>query len=154
MTSQGSRNRRRGADAERQVVNYLRTVGWPDARRTLAGDGRQPGDVSFEPGIHLEVKDRAQSAWPSWRAQAVAECAQRVPVVLRRERGNPRVGEWRCDVRVHDWAALGGRIAPEHVVTCLRSGCPWQSMRFADFLAALGPFAPRPLLDTLQQEER
>lgn len=37
--------RRRGADAERAVVNYLRAAGWPDTRRYLAGDGRQPGDI-------------------------------------------------------------------------------------------------------------
>lgn len=60
----GRANRRRGADAERQVVNYLREHGYPDARRYLAGDSRQPGDIDAIPGVSIEVKDRARSAWP------------------------------------------------------------------------------------------
>ena len=50
-------NRRRGADAERAVVNYLRSMGWDNARRYLAGDGRQPGDVDFAPGVGREVEE-------------------------------------------------------------------------------------------------
>ena len=49
----GRANRRRGADAERSVVEFLRRSGWPDARRYLAGDGRQPGDIDFHPLICL-----------------------------------------------------------------------------------------------------
>ena len=89
-------NRRRGADAERAVVNYLRQW-WPDTRRYLAGDGRQPGDLDWHPLICCEVKDVARSAIPTWCRQAVAEAPEgTVPVVVRRTRGAPDVGEWMC----------------------------------------------------------
>lgn len=95
----GRRNRRRGAEAERMVVNFMRSNGFPDARRYLAGDGRQPGDIDAHPLICLEVKDVARSAWPSWCRQAVAEARDgMVPVVVRRTRGVPDVGQWECRV--------------------------------------------------------
>ena len=103
-------NRRRGHDAERAVVKYLRENGYPDActtRSKLGHDGSSPaGDVDFHPLICCEVKDVARSAWPSWCRQAVAEAREgMVPVVVRRTRGVPDVGAWEC--RWPEWAALG-----------------------------------------------
>lgn len=87
-------------------MNYLRANGYPDARRYLAGDGRQPGDIDWHPLIAVEVKDRKSSAWPSWCRQAVAEARDgMVPVVVRRTRGTPDVGAWEC--RWPESAAIG-----------------------------------------------
>ena len=41
----GAASRTRGANAERQVVNYLKQQGWSQARRVLAGDGHQHSDI-------------------------------------------------------------------------------------------------------------
>lgn len=102
----GRRNRTRGAVAERMVVNFMRSNGFPDARRYLAGDGRQPGDIDAHPLLCIEVRDRASSSWPSWCRQAVAEAREgMVPVVVRRTRGTPDVGLWEC--RWPEWAAIG-----------------------------------------------
>ena len=91
----GAASRRRGADAERKVVNWLRDNGYPDARRYLAGDGRQPGDIDAIPGVVIEVKDVAASAWPSWCRQAETQAGpDRVPIVVRRTRGVPDVAQW------------------------------------------------------------
>ena len=91
----GAASRRRGADAERKVVNWLRDNGYPDARRYLAGDGRQPGDIDAIPGVVIEVKDVAASAWPSWCTQAAAQAGpDRLAVVVRRTRGVPDVAVW------------------------------------------------------------
>jgi hypothetical protein len=96
-SARGRSNRNRGARAEVQVVNYLRANGYPDARRYLAGDGRQPGDLDFHPLLVVEVKDCAASAWPTWCRQAAAAAPPgTVPVVVRRTRGNPDVGMWEC----------------------------------------------------------
>lgn len=95
-------NRRRGADAERAVVAWLRDHGFPDARRYLAGDGRQPGDIDAIPGLCCEVKDRAASSWPSWCRQAEAEANGRDWVVVRRTRGVPDVSAWPCRSNTHD----------------------------------------------------
>jgi len=91
----GAASRRRGADAERKVVNWLRDNGYPDARRYLAGDGRQPGDIDAIPGVVIEVKDVAASAWPSWCTQAASQAGpDRLAIVVRRTRGVPNVGLW------------------------------------------------------------
>ena len=58
----GRANRARGARAEVAVVNWLRDHGYPDARRYLAGDGRQPGDIDAIPGVSIEVKDGSNLA--------------------------------------------------------------------------------------------
>lgn len=96
-------NRNRGARAEVQVVNYLRSQGWPDTRRYLAGDGRQPGDIDWHPLVCLEVKDRAASSWPSWCRQTAQEARGGMcPVVVRRTRGERDVGLWRARTRLSD----------------------------------------------------
>ena len=101
----GAASRRRGANAERMVVDHLRAHGWPDARRYLAGDGRQRhlGDVDAIPGVAVEVKDRSSSTWPSWLRE-VEDGNPRVTVVVRRVRGNPDVGQWPTVVgSLDDW---------------------------------------------------
>lgn len=105
MTGAASRNR--GARAERAVVNYLRTW-WPDARRVLAGDGRQDCDVTFHPRVSLEVKDVAGSSWPSWCRQAVAQSKPgTIPMVVRRARGVTDVGRWVVRLPVGDLPVSG-----------------------------------------------
>lgn len=125
-------NRARGARCEVAVVNYLRTVGWPYARRYLAGDGRQPGDIDWHPLVALEVKDRAQSSWPSWCRQATAEAREgMVPVVVRRTRGVTDVGAWECRTPGPFWADA----EPVRVDLAIDvDGVLWWSMRFADFV--------------------
>lgn len=130
----GAASRRRGADAERAVVAWLRSNGWPDARRYLAGDGRQPGDIDCWPGVAIEVKDRKASSWPAWRAQALIEASGRIPVVVRRTRGEPNVGRWTTEVRATGWDQLGGRVLP--CEWCPRTGRTWVRTEFAA-LAAL-----------------
>ena len=130
--------RNRGARCEVQVVNYLRSVGFPDARRYLAGDGKQPGDIDFAPGIHLEVKDRADSRWPSWRSQAVAECGERTPIVLRRTRGVRDVGQWTANILLASLEAVDLPPLDDHrVFLCKRTDRVWVELTFEDALMAL-----------------
>lgn len=88
-------------------MNWLRANGWPDARRYLAGDGRQPGDLDWHPLVACEVKDRADSAWPAWCRQAAQEARPgMVPMVVRRTRGVPDVGLWETRVEGAAWSAV------------------------------------------------
>lgn len=133
----GAANRRRGADAERAVVAWLRRNGWPDARRYLAGDGRQPGDIDAWPGITIEVKDRSSSSWPTWCHQAVDEAgAKRVPVVVRRVRGEPDPGAWEARVPL---AALPLPVPddPDALVFCRRTRRWWHHTTFGAVAAAV-----------------
>lgn len=137
--------RNRGARAEVQVVNYLRSVGYPDARRYLAGDGRQPGDIDWHPLVCLEVKDVAASSWPSWCRQAAAEAPPgTIPMVVRRTRGAADPGLWECRVQGWRWFTVTDTSpfdlpgAVEHFV---RQGdgddWPWIASTFAAVIAAV-----------------
>ena len=137
-----ARERDRGARAERAVVNYLRANGWPDARRYLAGDGRQPGDVDFHPLVCLEVKDVAKSAWPTWCRQAASEAREgMVPVVVRRTRGVPDAGQWECRVQWAAWRGLAGR-PPLRLdgMKAVADGDVWAVTTLAEFVSALRRF--------------
>lgn len=136
-------NRRRGHDAERAVVRYLKTQGFPDActtRAKLGHDGATaPGDVDWHPLICLEVKDRAQSAWPTWCRQAAAEApAGTVPVVVRRTRGVPDVGLWECRVKGGPWidATDDADLNWTHGLHYVDAE-PWVSLPFAAFIDAV-----------------
>lgn len=124
-------NRSRGGRYENEVAKYVRTVGFPDARRYLAGDGRQPGDIDGVPGVCIEAKDVAQSAWPSWRHQALTEARGRVPIVVRRTRGVTDVGQHLANVMLAD------EPNPEspHIQTfCFRTNAWWVTGTFATML--------------------
>ena len=134
----GAANRRRGANAERAVVAWLRANGYPHARRYLAGDGRQPGDIDGVPGVCIEVKDidPSRSAWPSWRAQVLAEAGGRIPVVVRRTRGVTDVGQWEAETTVLDWWAIGGgSVAVAN--PCRRTCTAWVRLPFGELMEAL-----------------
>lgn len=138
-----ARERDRGARAERAVVNFLRANGWPDARRYLAGDGRQPGDVDFHPLVCLEVKDRAQSRWPMWCRQAASEAREgMVPVVVRRTRGVPDAGQWECRVQWAAWRGLapGRPPLPPDGMKAWVDGDVWAVTTLAEFVSALRRF--------------
>jgi hypothetical protein len=105
-------NRRRGHDAERAVVLWLRAHGYPDAHTTrsqLGHDGfHAPGDVVGPVGLVIEVKDVAASCWPTWCRQARLEAEGRPWVVVRRIRGTRDVGLWLARWGGPQAGVLGG----------------------------------------------
>lgn len=126
-SKRGRNARRRGASAENEVAKYLRTEGYPDARRYLAGDGRQPGDIDWHPLVLVEVKDVAGSAWPTWCRQAIEEAREGIAaVVVRRTRGVPDVALWQARVHAPTWErATGGpfvRVCSECPIDCMCMG--------------------------------
>ena len=134
MTGKASRDR--GARCERAIVNYLRANGFPDARRVLAGDGRQHSDIEFHPLVSLEAKDVASSAWPSWCRQAVAQAHPgTVPVVVRRVRGETNVGLWMARVPLPGARMIGLRLGLVYVQSV--DGEPWCEAYFGDVVAAV-----------------
>jgi hypothetical protein len=134
-SEQGRRNRRRGADAERAVVRFLVELGF-EARRYLSGDGKQPGDISWLPGVTVEVKDVASSAWPSWRIQAEEQADWRIPVVVRRIRGVSHVGLWDAQMPWSDWLDNGGDDEAG-VCICRRTERPWAVVTFGEVIEVL-----------------
>ena len=146
----GRANRTRGANAERAVAAYLRDHGWPNARRCLAGDGNQHTDIDGIPGVSVEVKDRANSSWPTWRHQAVTQAhAGDVVVVVRRTRGVTDVGQWEAQItedvwwdrhyaKCNDRACTFGAHGVDPVY-CPRTDLDWVRITVADVVALLTP---------------
>ena len=100
--------RRKGADAERALVSWLRVNGFPDARRYLAGDGRQPGDIDGLPGVCIDVKNRATLDLPGWLRQCDAEARHALPFVVVKLRGVVDPGQWALVTRVQNLRELMG----------------------------------------------
>jgi hypothetical protein len=129
----GKASRDRGARAERAVVTWLRNNGYPKARRHHGADGRAPGDIMGVPGVTIEVKDRAQSAWPTWRQQLLTECPPGdVPILVRRVRGVTDVGQWTAEILTQCCSDLGGRGSDHQYFGCPRTLDGWCRMTFAD----------------------
>ena len=139
-------SRRRGHDCERQIVRYLKAEGFPDActtRAKLGHDGATaPGDIDFHPLVCLEAKDVAGSAWPTWCRQAAAEARPgMVPVVVRRTRGIPYVGQWEIRAEWCGWVEAFG-VLPAQLTGMVREGVEvdghaWLVASMADLVAAV-----------------
>ena len=105
----GKMSRDKGARAERAVVAHLRQNGYPDARRYLAGDGRQPGDIDAVPGVSIEVKNASTYTISAWLRQAIDEAGpDRLPVVMMHPKGVALddVANWWVVMRVSDFLPL------------------------------------------------
>lgn len=70
-----TRSKQRGSKAETDVRNYVRTRGWPFARRLALAGARDPGDISLGDGIPvtIEVKDCATFRPSEWLTEAHTE---------------------------------------------------------------------------------
>lgn len=88
----GSMSRRKGAVAEREIIQVLRAEGWPNAQRT--SDGReqaQRGDIANGPqGVHLEIKRQERLNVPAALRQVAADANPLdVPILVHRSSRQP-----------------------------------------------------------------
>jgi hypothetical protein len=89
----GSLSRDIGLRAERGMVNWLRANGYPQARRLLAGDGRQQGDIDGL-GCCIEVKAGKTLRLRPWLAQLDAERAGLVGFLVWKPPGVANPADW------------------------------------------------------------
>ncbi len=144
-------SRRKGQRGEREVVELLRAAGFPHARRTLAGDGRQPGDVTGgPPGWLVEVKYHADVAAAVRIGLAQAENERRaaeLPAAVVAVRLPNTHGAWVAVMRVEYadlvWpcraVAQPGATIEESLRRVYARGAVWELTRSRDatgFVAA------------------
>lgn len=112
--SGGTANRRRGLVAERHLVTWLRTQGWPHAERSVVTgyrtahrERRDGGDITGTPGIVWSLKDCAKLQIPAWWAELhTFDGPDRFRLLVVKNRGHASPAEWWCWLRVADMVEL------------------------------------------------
>lgn len=89
----GNYSRNKGQKAERDLATWLRANGYPNARRLLAGDGRQCGDID---GLNccIEVKAGRTLKLRPWMNQLAQEQGALDGYLVWREPGKPDPASW------------------------------------------------------------
>lgn len=93
--------RNKGARGEREIVQLLRTAGWPQARRTSDGREQQArGDIANGPaGVHIECKFVERLNVPKALRQVEADANPLdIPVLVHR----PSRQEWCATISLTD----------------------------------------------------
>ena len=101
--------KRKGSQAERDVVAYLKANGYPYADRRVAGATLDKGDISGVLGVTIEIKNHARLDLAGWLAELEVEMKNDnawTGVVIRKRKGKGDVGEWYATLPVKVWLAL------------------------------------------------
>lgn len=104
-----SASKAKGSAAERDLVTYLRTAGFPHAERRLAGSAQDRGDLAGIPGVVVEVKNHAATNLAGWVDEAAIEQANDgadYGIVVHKRRGKGSAGEWYATCTVAQMARL------------------------------------------------
>jgi len=93
----GATSRRKGADAELDVVHALRRAGWQAVTSRNVQGGRQGGpDIVTDFPVALEVKDQAKQELSAWLKQAEAQAFGVPAAVVHKKRGKGQAEDWYC----------------------------------------------------------
>jgi len=128
-TQRGRYSRNKGAVAERDLVRWLRTNGFPHAERAVRTGYRttdrtsaDPGDVTGTPGIVWSVKDCAAERITEWLDELVNMAAhdtsfeEPVQLLVTKRRGHANPGEWWCWLQLLDIGQLLTGSSPDVVI--------------------------------------
>ena len=111
MKSSGKHKRSKGKRGELEARDQVRKHwGFTDCIRAAQRDGQYGADLIGTPGLHIEVKRRAQIAALNWMRQAIEDCNRRtgIPVLIMRE---DRDKKWYAMVRLEDGRELANVLA-------------------------------------------
>ena len=101
--------KRKGSGAERDVVAWLKTNGYPYADRRLAGATLDKGDVSGIPGVTIEIKNHAKMDLAGRVGELETEMKNDnawTGVVIHKRKGKGDVGQWYATMPASVWLAL------------------------------------------------
>jgi hypothetical protein len=110
----GAMSRNKGARAERDLVAYLRQVGFGGAERAVRTGYRtagrvsaDPGDITGTPGIVWSVKDAAVERLEQWLDELDAmESAGGIRLLVQKRRGQAIPDKWWCWMRMDQLSLL------------------------------------------------
>ena len=101
--------KRKGSQAERDVVAWLKANGFKYADRRLAGATLDKGDISGVPGVTIEIKNHAKMDLSGWLAELEIEMKNDsawTGTVLHKRRGKSNVGDWYATMPAQIWLEL------------------------------------------------
>lgn len=111
--------RGKGLKAERDLSNWLRAQGWPDARRSVATgwktkdrEHQDQGDITGTPGLCAQVKNYADeepgpSTVDKWARETAEQAGwDRMPLLVVKRNGHANPGMWHLWIRASDLAYL------------------------------------------------
>ena len=101
--------KRKGSQAERDVVAWLKANGYQYADRRLAGATLDKGDISGVPGVTIEIKNHVKMDLAGWTAELEVEMKNDnawTGVVLHKRKGKGDVGQWYASMPAQVWLAL------------------------------------------------
>jgi hypothetical protein len=104
-----SPSKRKGSQAEREVVQHLVQHGWKYAERRLAGDINDKGDVSGVRGVCIEIKNHAKMDLGGWLQELLVEIVNakaETGAVVHKRKGKSDVGQWYATMTVDMWIYL------------------------------------------------
>jgi hypothetical protein len=101
----GAMQRRKGAVAERELVQRLHTLGFPEARRTAqmqSQRGATEDDVLWLPELYVECRRRETLNIPAWCREVDEKSGDRVGVLAFRRSNEP----WSLRIRLDEAQAF------------------------------------------------
>lgn len=102
-------SKRKGSQAERDVVKFLQVRGWIYAERRLAGDTNDRGDVAGVNGVCIEIKNHAKMDLAGWIKELEVEIINAkadTGVVIHKRKGKSDVAEWYATMTVELYVEL------------------------------------------------
>ena len=101
--------KRKGSQAERDVVAWLKANGYPYADRRVAGATLDKGDISGVLGVTIEVKNHKRMDLAGWVGELEVEIKNDnawTGTVIHKRHGKSDVDEWYCKMPAKVWLAL------------------------------------------------
>ena len=101
--------KRKGSQAERDVVAWLKANGYPYADRRVAGATLDKGDISGVLGVTIEIKNHARLDLAGWLAELEVEMKNDNAwsgVVIHKRKGKGDVAEWYATLPAQLWLQL------------------------------------------------
>lgn len=103
-------NKRRGDNAERLLVAWLRDNGFPNAERAYgAGRPDDVGDIDGIPGVVIECKNQQRLDLAGWVTETEHERRQAGAdhgLLIVKRRGHTNPGRWYCVMELEGAALL------------------------------------------------
>jgi Holliday junction resolvase len=102
-------SKRKGSQAERDVVKFLQVRGWIYAERRLAGDTNDRGDVAGVNGVCIEIKNHAKMNLAGWIEELEVEIINakaNTGVVIHKRKGKSDVAQWYATMTVELYVEL------------------------------------------------